>query len=392
MPKYINLIKFLGKQKALDAETTERLLLMNAGQQDGGPGSGNFGHSGRPGKVGGSMATGSGGRATGNAGKAPNGTVYSGKDYSLHTRGLRSPTLKRKKDKKDGKIKWVGTGKTWDAKGKKSKALPNGSGTTRISETDVGLGLHTINKHLNPDGSITPERAALHEKIIQDMFRGKKPKGPGEQKTLYFLGGGSASGKGNFTKPETAARYGMPDRDAVTVVDADVLKEKLPEYNPKSDTGTTDRNKAANFAHEESSALAKRAIEAAYANGYDVTLDGTGDSGAKKVIKKIEEARAHGYRVEGHYCTADIEEALRRNIVRSLKEQRLVDTDSVVGIHKDVSEIFEEIAPHFDHIDLWDHDGPEPRLVATCERGGKVKPVDKALWEKFKAKANYVKH
>ena len=181
----------------------------------------------------------------------------------------------------------------------------------------------------------------------------------------------------------------MPDKNAVTVVDADVLKNELPEYNPDSETGTTDRRKAANFAHEESSALAKRAIEAAYANGYDVTLDGTGDSGAKKVIKKIEEARAHGYRVEGHYCTADIDEALRRNKERAKKEKRLVDEDSVIGIHKDVSSIFEEIAPHFDHIDLWDHDGPTPRLVSTCERGGKLQIKDEKLWKKFKDKAHY---
>lgn len=379
MSKYTGLLKFLGRQKALDSETAECLLRMS---HDGGPGSGNFGHAGRPGKVGGSMETGSGGKATGNAGKAANGTVYSGKDFTLRQRGLR--TLKKGKDGK-----WTGPGKTWTSKGRKSKTLPNGSGTTRISENDVVTGLHTINKYLNPDGTLTPERAALHEKIIQNMFKGKKPKGPGEPKTLYFLGGGSASGKGSFTKPETAAGYGMPDKNAVTVVDADALKDELPEYNANSDTGTTDRRKAANFAHEESSALAKRAIEAAYANGFDVTLDGTGDSGAKKVIKKIEEARAHGYRVEGHYCTADINEALRRNVERAKKEKRLVDKDSVIGIHKDVSRIFEEIAPHFDSIDLWDHDGPTPRLVATCERGGQIQIKDEKLWKKFKDKANY---
>lgn len=388
MSKYSKIIKFLGKNRALDSATAERLLVMNAEQKDGGAGSGNWGHAGRPNKVGGSAPSGSGGKAAGNAGRAKNGTVYSGKDFTLKARGLR--TLKRKTGK-DGRTQWVGTGRTWEAKGKKSKILPNGSGTTRILEQDVVTGLHTINKYLTPDGKLTPERAALHEKIIQGLFKGKKPKGPGEQKTLYFLGGGSASGKGSFTSPGTADKYGMPDKNAVTVVDADELKKALPEYDPNSDTGTTDRRKAANFAHEESSALAKRAMEAAYANGYDVTLDGTGDSGAKKVIKKIEEARRNGYRVEGRYCSADIEEALRRNEERAIKEGRLVDKDSVIGIHKDVSSIFQEIAPHFDHIELWDHDGPEPRLVATCEKGQtvKVKEGSEALWKKFLDKAKY---
>ena len=93
MDRYIKTLKLLGRKKALDSETAERLLRMS---HDGGPGSGNYGHAGRPGKVGGSMKTGSGGKATGSAGKAANGTVYSGKDFSLRPRGLR--TLKKGKD------------------------------------------------------------------------------------------------------------------------------------------------------------------------------------------------------------------------------------------------------------------------------------------------------
>lgn len=387
MSKFTKAIIMLAKMNALDADVAEKLITANVREQDGGQGSGNFGHAGRPGKVGGSGATGTNGAASGNAGKAKNGTVYRGKDYTLSGKGLR--TVKRVYDKASKKFAWTGKGKTWEAVGKKTKTLPNGSGTTRISETDVAYGLHTINNHLTKDGKLTPERQALHEKIINDMFAGKKPKGPGEPKTLYFLGGGSASGKGSFTNPERAATYGMPDKNAVTVVDADVIKNSLPEYNPDSPTGTTDRNKAANFAHEESSALAKRAIEAAYANGYDVTLDGTGNSGAQKVIKKIDEARKHGYRVEGRYCTASIENALARNLERSKTQKRLVDNGSVIGIHKDVSKIFREIAPKFDHIELWDHDGPKPVLVASCELGKELQIHDKKLFKKFEDKAKW---
>lgn len=374
--RYIKIIKKMARMGVYDADTIEKLL--NA--RDGGPGSGNFGHRGRPGQIGGSSRSGTLGTASGNAGRAKNGTVYRGKDYTLAGRGLNSP---HRIDQKHP------VGKTWSAKGKKSKTLPNGSGTTKIDEKDVQWGLHTINKHLTEDGTLTPERAALHEKIIQKLFAGKKPKAPGEQKTLYFLGGGSASGKGSFTNPEKCKGYGMPSRDEVTVIDADLLKKELPEYDPDSDTGTQDRGKAANFAHEESSALSKRALEAAYANGYDVTLDGTGNSGANKVISKIEQARKVGYRVEGRYCTASIENALVRNEERAIKEKRLVDEDSVIGIHKDVSKIFREIAPHFDHIELWDHDGPKPVLVASCERDGELQIHDEALFKKFEDKAKW---
>ena len=383
--KYIRALRRLALDRALTPLVAERLL--NA--RDGGPGSGNHGHSGRPGKVGGSAPTGTNGAASGNAGRAKNGTVYQGKDFTLSSRGMR--TVRRVWNKIKNKYEWTGEGRKWTSKGTTSPELPKGSGTTKISETDVGYGLHTINKFLTEDGGLTPERAALHDRIIHDMFKGKKPRKPGEPRTLYFLGGGSASGKSSFTDPEKCKRYNMPSRDEVTVVDADQLKKKLPEFDDDSDTGTTDRNKAANFAHEESSALSKRALEAAYANGYDVTLDGTGDSGVASVKKKIDQARAAGYRVEGRYCTADIEEALRRNRKRAIEEKRLVDDGSVIRIHKNVSEIVPQIAGEFDHFELWDHDGPEPRLVATCERGQDIRDhiVNKELWDKFLAKATW---
>ena len=255
------------------------------------------------------------------------------------------------------------------------------------------MGLHTINKYLNPDGTLTPERAALHDKIINDMFKGKKPVAPGEQKTFYFLGGGSASGKSSFTDPEKAGGYSMPDKNACTVIDADELKNAIPEYQydnkTGTGTGTTDRNKAASFAHEESSALAKRAMEAAIANGYNFTLDGTGDSGADKVIKKIEQARQAGYRVEGKYCTRDIEDAIKSNIERAIKTGRLVQLDSVVDLHKSISQIFPQVANKFDHCELWDHNGEKPVLIASCDRDGKIVEHDPAAYKKFLDKVNF---
>lgn len=61
MSKYTDAIRKLAKMKALDAESAEKLLNAHAEEQDGGPGSGNFGHAGRPGKRGGSAPEGGGG-------------------------------------------------------------------------------------------------------------------------------------------------------------------------------------------------------------------------------------------------------------------------------------------------------------------------------------------
>ena len=320
--------------------------------------------------------SGTGGKVTGNMGVSASGEKFNGRDYSLNARGLQT---------RDGKG-------SWEAKGKTSKTFPKGSGTTRISEGDVKFGCHTINKYLTEDGQLTPERAAKHEETIQKLFEGKTPK-PEGQRTFYFLGGGSASGKGSFTKPGKAERYGMPDKNACTVVDADELKQSIYEYNydeeKKTGTGTTNREKAASFAHEESSALAKRAMEAAFANGYDCTLDGTGDGSVAGVMKKINQARKAGYKVEARYCTASIENALQRNLERAQKTGRKVQEDSVIGIHKSVSEIFPQVAPEFDHVTLWDHDGDEPVLVAECFRGQPLQIKNQKLYDKFLAKAKW---
>lgn len=353
---------------------------------------GYYGHSGVVGKRGGSGEAVANGIVGGNLGQNSSGHKFVSRDYSLKARGLQ--TIQRIRDKVTGKIKWTGPGKTWEAVGKKSQALPNGSGTTRISEKDIAVGLHTINKYLDQNGRLTPERAEMHEKIIQKMFEGKQKPGPGEPKTFYFLGGGSASGKSSFTKPGKSETYSLPNSEQCTVIDPDLIKDDIPEYQfdnkTKTGTGTTNRNIAASWAHEESSALAKRAMETAFANGYNCTLDGTGDSGADKVIKKLNQARNAGYRVEGRYCTKDIEKAIETNIERSIRSGRMVQIDELVRIHKDVSNIFEEIAPHFDHVELWDHnDRNQPVLIATCERGGKVQVKDQAMYDRFIEKKNY---
>ena len=371
----------LAKDGSLTADAAEALLKANAAETDGGPGSGNFGHKGRPGHKGGSSKSGTGGTVSGSAGVSKSGKVFSGKDYSLSQRGLQSKT-KAERNKK-----------AWVTVGKKTKVFPKGSGTTKISEGDVYRGLHTVNKYLQPDGTLTPERAAMHEKIVNDLFADKKPVAPGEQKTFYFLGGGSASGKGSFTDPTKAGiGYDVPDKDKCAVIDADVLKKSIPEYayDPKTGEGegTTDREKAASFAHEESSALAKRAMEAAFANGYDCTLDGTGDGSVKGVMKKIEQARKAGYKVEARYCTADIETALERNIVRADKTGRKVQKDSVVGIHKSVSKIFPQVAKEFDHVTLWDHNG-EPKMIAECYRDQEIKVYDQEAYDRFLAKKDW---
>jgi len=68
MSKYTNAIRKLAKIRALDSENAETLLNAHVREQDGGPGSGNFSHKGRPGKRGGSAPR-EGGGNYGHAGR-----------------------------------------------------------------------------------------------------------------------------------------------------------------------------------------------------------------------------------------------------------------------------------------------------------------------------------
>lgn len=367
-------MKLNREARALLLEILQRLYAMlypDENVTDGGPGSGNFGHRGRPGQRGGSGKGTGTGIVTGSPGKTKSGQKMNGADYSLKTRGLNSGSTKKSK-------------KQWSSGGEKTKAMPKGNGYTRIAEADVRTGLHSVNKYLQKDGTLTAEREAIHQAAIDKLFAGKKPVPAGEQKVFTFLGGGSASGKGNFTREGQSDFYGIPNNKQQATIDADEMKKEIPEYNDMAD-----REKAASFAHEESSALAKRAMEAAFANGYNCTLDGTGDGSVKGVLKKIQQARNAGYKVEGCYCTRDIEAALQSNLERAQKTGRKVQTDSVINIHKKVSEIFPQVASEFDHVRLYDHNGSEPVLIAECYRGQEIKVLDKKAYQKFLDKANY---
>lgn len=353
-----------------DGVTKEHILKivdkMIGCVEDGGPGSGNFGHSGRPGKIGGSVK--GKGLVSGSLGKSKSGESYKAADYSLNARGLKGSKAV----------------KQWKSPGKSTSVMPKGTGTTAISAGDVGKGLHSVVKHLNADGTLKPEREKLHQDAVDRLFEGKSPVPEGQRKTLTFLGGGSASGKSSFTDESRSKLYGLPSKKDQAVVDSDEMKKEIPEYNDMAD-----RDKAASFAHEESSAMAKRALEAAMANNYNVTLDGTGDGSVKSVMKKIEQARAAGYYVDACYCTRDIDAAIQSAVERGEKSGRFVDSNAVVDIHKKVSEIFPQVASEFDHVRLYDHDTPTPTLIAECYRGQEIKIIDKERYENFLNKAKY---
>jgi len=91
MSKYLNAIRLLAKHNALDANSAE--VLMNAHEEDGGPGSGNHGHAGRPGQRGGS-APGGGGGGRSKSGGGKRADYSSGGYEAMHSAGKPKLTAK----------------------------------------------------------------------------------------------------------------------------------------------------------------------------------------------------------------------------------------------------------------------------------------------------------
>lgn len=231
----------------------------------------------------------------------------------------------------------------------------------------------------NEDGSpiFTPERQALHQQIVDELLAGVQPS---DNPTFYMLGGGPAAGKSTMLKDD---RVDVPGEGEAVTIDSDAIKGKLPEYQQMIADDDPD---AANFAHEESSYLAKLVMATAFDQNLPTMLDGTGDSSAKSVQKKIDAARAAGYRVQGMYATVPTEVAMARAIGRGRTEGRVVPPSVIEGTHASISGIFGDLTDMFDDIMLFEN-GNGPNLIAEAHGPGTAQIHDQGQYDEFLAKA-----
>ena len=273
-----------------------------------------------------------------------------------------------------------------EGSGVKTAMLPNGSGITTIDRKDLmskeGKNVpHTLADNcIEVDGKLvlTPEREALHQQIVDKVFEGKEKRPEGQAPHITILGGGPASGKGGFSA--VGNKYGIPDNKTQVTIDPDEVKAQLAEYAFEKD-----KHKAAAYAHEESSTLGKRIMQAAIQNGYDYTLDGTGDNSAKTMMSKIAAAReiGEGAVVDGAYMTCPTDVAVESSKKRGERTERYVPQDIVEKTHSKVSHIFPQIASQFDHVELWDRTNGEPVKIAECNFGEQIHVLDEKAYKAF---------
>jgi predicted ABC-type ATPase len=252
---------------------------------------------------------------------------------------------------------------------------------------------------LDADGNITgftPERQALHDKIVADHVLGVAP--ASGQPEMVMMGGGSGAGKSTLLK--SGEVEGLPGEGSKThvLINPDDIKTgengktALPEFKERAmGTDPVAGKGAAGFVHEESSYLGKRVQAAAIERNQNILLDGTGDSSATKLSSKIGDAKTAGYKVKGVYVTVPTEVAVRRVRERGAKPLyeganfgRVVADDVTRDIHISVSRVLPEVASRgvFDSVELWDTSA-SPVLVFSSAKGGVQR---NGLWKGFLAK------
>jgi len=241
----------------------------------------------------------------------------------------------------------------------------------------------TFDRYRRSDDSFTTERQELHDRIVAGFVDGAES--PVTDKTVYMMGGGPASGKGSLQ------RHGLVNIPSRAVaIDPDEVKKLIPEYSAMNAAGDF---RAAAYAHEESSMLAKRVVSELVDKDADVFLDGTGDGGIDKFRKKVAGYRKNGHRIVADYVTIDTEEAIIRSDQRGQRSGRFVPHSYIEEVHAAVSDVVPKAMSEglYDELRVWDNMGEKPVLVADFVKGRESGPdlviEDQTLWESFLGKA-----
>ena len=230
----------------------------------------------------------------------------------------------------------------------------------------------------------TPERKALHDKIIKgllspELIKRATPK-DGEQPTFQILGGRGGSGKSTFNKKKSDA--GVYNSNNVVVVDPDALKELLAE-----ESGEGWKGYKARAYHEESSDLSKKLMKAAMALGLNIVMDITMSS-ADKQIDELKLAKNLGYKTGAYYMHVPKQESLKRAIKRYIQNPdddkiedfsgRFVPPDVLLNMTGNEAN-FDKVKDFADDWSFYDNFIP----FEKDEKTGKSKTVESVIFPRY---------
>lgn len=214
-------------------------------------------------------------------------------------------------------------------------------------------------KHPDQGGKPTEARKqSVHDPIVKAALNVRQP-APNEQKIAIMTMGGPASGKGSIFQDRKEQL-----KDFVKV-DPDHVKEQLPEYKTAIDPKNT-YTKAAEMAHEESSAVSKRIRDQAVNEGKHVLIDGTG-ANAEKFMKLHDDLKARGYEVQVHMPHIEPHEAYNRMLARADATGRKIPHDFFHTAHAAINANADKIRASVGNFTLYNSHDFKP--IATKREG-----------------------
>lgn len=245
--------------------------------------------------------------------------------------------------------------------------------------------VETINTY-KKDGVWDTDRQELHESIEAEVFKDIESK---KGKTFYMMGGAPSNGKSTFIESE----YNDMPMDSLVEINADQIKDRLPEYRKRIDDylkkGISSKAAAA-MVHEESSELSKRFVKRSTSEGYNVLLDGTGDNSIDNLRSKVSGYRSSGHRVVANYTTLDTDLALKINEIRYKNTGRYVPPEYIRKVSRTLANIVPIAIEEnlFDEFRLYDTNTKGVAKLIAQQLNGEFKILDDKLWKRFLDKKN----
>jgi hypothetical protein len=190
-----------------------------------------------------------------------------------------------------------------------------------------------VHDHIYPPGESgrwTPERAAQHEEMWDELLASVDQAGIPKDKDAFVLGGLPGAGKSYSLRPgQKADRFGVKawETNAPTMDDAthvsinpDIVKEMLIARGmlPEGLSDDLKPMEKVTFLHEESSYLAKLFSKRLGDEGYNIVLDNTMDSEGG-MLKRMTPLARQGYTFRGLFVDIPIDES------RASAKKRYID-------------------------------------------------------------------
>jgi predicted ABC-type ATPase len=226
-----------------------------------------------------------------------------------------------------------------------------------------GLLLATTKELHSENGIYKPYRSRLHKKIVDEYVRSFPSQ---EQPEIFFMGGGTASGKSTIRDIHLEEHY---KAEEVIIIDCDEVKKRIPEYQRLN---KRTKETAASLVHQESSDINNVILAYALEHRFHIAFDGTMKD-YEYYYKLINEIKERGYLVFAVIIYVPLEIAFEREAIRGEIEEegRRVPRWAIIDSHGKVAESFGRLKAIFDAYWLWDNSGDflDAKVILRKEYG-----------------------